>query len=110
MALVKVDQTPAPVTVHLNRGDDMTPIVATFRNLNLSTAAGYTWTSRIFAAGVVSKTLTVTAVVSGSDTVVTASGLTDAESTALATSNLTWDLLTTSPKKRTYLEGPVICD
>lgn len=110
MAIIRIDQKAAQVPMFLERGDDMTPWTATFKNLNFSTAAGYVWFSRILAAGAVVKTLTVTAVVSGLDTVVTVSGLTAAESTALATSGLTYDLGHSSPSKRTFLEGGVRCD
>ena len=108
--VVKIDQTPGIVPMLLNRGDDMTPVAATFKNLNLSTAAGYTWAAHIMASGVVVKTLTVTAVLVVADTLVTISGLTAAESQALAATGLTWDLMTTAPAKRTYLEGVVGCD
>lgn len=109
MALVKIDQRPANVPMYLSKGDDMTPWTALLHGVNLSTAAGYTWAAHIYAAGVSVKTLTVTAVVSGLNTLVTISGLSAVESTALAATGLTYDLLTTSPVKRTYLEGAVNC-
>ena len=110
MAIVRIDQNPAQVAMLLNRGDDLTPWTATFKGLNLSTADGYTWFSRILANGIVVKVLTVTAVLSGLDTVVTVSGLSSAESTALASSGLTYDLGVSIPFKRTYIEGMVTCD
>lgn len=107
---VRIDQTPAPVSMLLHRGDDMTPWAATFKDIDLSTASGFVWFSRILAGSTVVKLLTVTAILVGSDTVVTVSGLTAAESTALATSGLTYDLGHSTPLRRTYLEGVVKCD
>lgn len=92
----------------LNRGDDMTPWSATFKAVNLSTVAGYTWVCLLLdSTGATLKALTVTAILSGVDTVMTVSGLTGAESAALPTSGITWELKTTAPAKRTYLEGQV---
>jgi len=109
--IVKIDQMPGVVPMFLNKGDDMTPVAATFKNLNLSTAAGYTWAASILSdVGAVLKALTVTAVFSSPDTLVTMSGLTATESSALPTSGATWELKTTAPAKRTYLEGGVRVD
>ena len=109
MPIVKIDQMPVEIPMLLNRGDDMTPWTAKFKNVNFSTAGGYTWAALLLdSLGATLKTLTVTAVFTTPDTIVTASGLTSAESTALPLSGVTWVLKTTAPLKRTYFEGVVV--
>lgn len=106
----RIDLQPADVPMLLKRGDDMKPWTATFKDRNFSTAGGYTWFCRILSGATVVKALTVTAVYAGTDTVVTVSGLTAAESSALATSGLTYDFGHSAPIRTTYFAGGVRCD
>jgi len=104
MACIKIDQTPGNVAILLKRGYDMRPFTIKFKAVDFS---AYTWSATILNGVTVAKTLTVSAAYDGTDTTLTVSGLTAAESTALPSTPLTWLLKSTAPAIYPYLTGQV---